>query len=54
MVVRKEFNPNGEASWFTAIVALINQITMLTVVLTGAALIRNASTARSSTSSRCR
>ena len=40
IVVRKEFNPNGEASWFTAIVALINQITTLTVVLTGAALIR--------------
>ena len=38
VVVRKEFNPNGEASWFTAIVALINQITTLTVVLTGAAL----------------
>jgi ABC-2 type transport system permease protein len=40
VVVRKEFNPNGEASWFTAVVALINQITTLTVVLTGAALIR--------------
>jgi ABC-2 type transport system permease protein len=40
LVVRKEFNPNGEASWFSAIVALINQITTLTVVLTGAALIR--------------
>ena len=40
IVIRKEFNPNGEASWFTAIVALINQITTLTVVLTGAALIR--------------
>ena len=40
VVVRKAFNPNGDASWFTAIVALINQITTLTVVLTGAALIR--------------
>ncbi len=40
LVVRKAFNPNGEASWFGAIVALINQITTLTVVLTGAALIR--------------
>ena len=40
IVIRKEFNPNGEAAWFTAIVALINQITTLTVVLTGAALIR--------------
>ncbi len=40
VVIRKEFNPNGDAAWFTAIVALINQITTLTVVLTGAALIR--------------
>ena len=40
VVIRKAFNPNGDASWFSAIVALINQITTLTVVLTGAALIR--------------
>jgi ABC-2 type transport system permease protein len=40
IVIRKAFNPNGETSWFTIIVAIINQITLLTVVLTGAALIR--------------
>ena len=40
IVIRKAFNPNGETSWFTSIVAIINQITLLTVVLTGAALIR--------------
>ena len=40
LVVRKAFNPNGDASWFTSIVAIINQITTLTVVLTGAAVIR--------------
>src|SRR5262245_45003234 len=40
VVVRKAFNPNGDASWFGSIVALINQITTLTVILTGAALIR--------------
>jgi ABC-2 type transport system permease protein len=40
VVVRKAFNPNGDSSWFGAIVALINQISTLTVVLTGAALIR--------------
>ncbi len=40
LVVRKEFNPNGEASWFNSVVAIINQITLLTVVLTGAAVIR--------------
>jgi ABC-2 type transport system permease protein len=40
IVVRKAFNPNGDTSWFTSIVAIINQITMLTTILTGAALIR--------------
>ena len=39
-MVRKLFNPNGETSWFTSVVAIINQITLLTVVLTGAAVIR--------------
>ena len=40
VVVRKMFNPNGQASWFTSVVAIINQITLLTVILTGAAVIR--------------
>ena len=40
LVVRKMFNPNGISSWFTSVVAIINQITLLTVVLTGAAVIR--------------
>lgn len=40
LVVRKVFNPNGISSWFKSIVAIINQITLLTVVLTGAAVIR--------------
>lgn len=40
LVVRKLFNPNGTSSWFTSVVAIINQITLLTVVLTGAAVIR--------------
>jgi ABC-2 type transport system permease protein len=40
IVVRKLFNPNGESSWFKSVVAIINQITLLTVVLTGAAVIR--------------
>lgn len=40
IVVRKAFNPNGDTSWFTSIVAIINQVTMLTTILTGAALIR--------------
>jgi ABC-2 type transport system permease protein len=40
LVVRRLFNPNGTSSWFISVVAIINQITLLTVVLTGAAVIR--------------
>ncbi|MGZ6557851.1 MAG: ABC transporter permease, partial [Actinomycetota bacterium] len=40
LVVRKAFNPNGVSAWFTSVVAIINQRTLLTVVLTGAAVIR--------------
>lgn len=37
---RRAFNPNGTGMWFSAINALLNQITMLTIILTGAALLR--------------
>jgi ABC-2 type transport system permease protein len=40
LVVSRSFNPNGVASWFVSVVAIINQITMLTVILTGSAVIR--------------
>ncbi|HEU4580011.1 MAG TPA: ABC transporter permease, partial [Polyangiaceae bacterium] len=40
LVVRKLFNPNATSSWFKSVVAIINQIGMLTVILTGAAVIR--------------
>ncbi len=40
LVVRRMFNPNGISAWFSSVVAIINQITLLTVVLTGAAVIR--------------
>jgi len=40
LVVRKLFNPNGVSSWRSSVVAIINQITLLTVVLTGAAVLR--------------
>ena len=40
LVVRKMFNPNGLSSWFSSVVAIINQLTLLTIVLTGAAVIR--------------
>ena len=40
LVIRRLFNPNGESSWFNSIVAIINQVSLLTVTLTGAAVIR--------------
>jgi ABC-2 type transport system permease protein len=40
LVIRKRFNPNTVSSWFKSVVAIINQISLLTVVLTGAAVIR--------------
>ena len=40
LIVRKLFNPNSESAWFTSVVAIINQLTLLTIVLTGAAVIR--------------
>ena len=40
LIIRKLFNPNGTASWFLSVVAIINQISLLTIVLTGAAVIR--------------
>ncbi|ETT03441.1 ABC transporter permease [Providencia sp. PROV188] len=38
--VRMRFNPNLTQSWFGSVMAIINNITMLSIVLTGAALIR--------------
>jgi ABC-2 type transport system permease protein len=40
LVMRTAFNPNHKSEWFLAIMAEINNLTMLTIVLTGAALIR--------------
>jgi ABC-2 type transport system permease protein len=40
IVVSKLFNPNAVSSWFKSVVAIINQISLLTVILTGAAVIR--------------
>src|SRR5262245_19088802 len=40
LVVRRLFNPNAVSSWFKSVVAIINQISLLTVILTGAAVIR--------------
>lgn len=40
VVIRAKFNPNLESSWFQSVMELINNITMLAMILTGAALIR--------------
>lgn len=40
LVVRVKFNPNVRSEWFTAVMQVINNITILSVILTGAALIR--------------
>ncbi|MEE9099656.1 ABC transporter permease [Pseudomonas nitroreducens] len=40
LAVRMEFNPNLTQAWFGAVMEVINQITMLSIILTGAALIR--------------
>jgi ABC-2 type transport system permease protein len=40
LVVRSKFNPNVKSEWFTSIMQVINNITILSVILTGAALIR--------------
>ncbi|CAD5108712.1 ABC transporter permease [Zestomonas carbonaria] len=40
LAVRMSFNPNLTQSWFGAVMEVINQITMLSIILTGAALIR--------------
>jgi ABC-2 type transport system permease protein len=40
VVVRAKFNPNLKSSWFTSVMQVINNVTLLTVILTGAALIR--------------
>ncbi len=40
VVVHVRFNPNLKTAWFSAMTQVINQITLLTVILTGAALIR--------------
>lgn len=39
-VVRAKFNPNLKSSWFTSVMMVINDISMLTMILSGAALIR--------------
>ena len=39
-IVRVEFNPNVQSRWFLGVMQLVNMITLLAVMLSGAALIR--------------
>ncbi|SFT01756.1 ABC-2 type transport system permease protein [Sulfitobacter marinus] len=40
LVVTAQFNPNLQSTWFSSVMQVINNITILSVLLTGAALIR--------------
>jgi ABC-2 type transport system permease protein len=40
VLIHAKFNPNLKSSWFTAVMQIISNLTMITVMLTGAALIR--------------
>lgn len=40
LALRMRFNPTANKAWFGSIVELINQVTLLSIILTGAALIR--------------
>ncbi len=40
LVLRSRFNPNLNSTWFSAVMELINNVTMLAIILTGAAVIR--------------
>ena len=43
-VIRKRFNPNLTQAWFSSVMQLVNTITMLAIILTGSALIRERET----------
>ena len=38
--LRRAFNPNGNPVWFKAMSSLLNQLSLLTIALTGAAMLR--------------
>ena len=40
IVIRAKFNPNLKSTWFMGVMQIINMITLLAIMLTGAALIR--------------
>jgi ABC-2 type transport system permease protein len=40
LVVRIAFNPNVQSSWFNAVMGVLNSVTMLAIILAGAAVVR--------------
>lgn len=40
LIVTAQFNPNLQSTWFSSVMQVINNVTILSVLLTGAALIR--------------
>ncbi len=40
LVVRIAFNPNLSSSWFTSVMGVLNSVTMLAIILAGAAIVR--------------
>lgn len=40
LAVRVAFNPNVTTSWFTAVMGIVNNVTMLAIILAGAAVVR--------------
>jgi ABC-2 type transport system permease protein len=40
LVLRMEFNPNATTSWFTGVMGIVNNVTMLAIILAGAAIVR--------------
>lgn len=40
LVMRARFNPNGDSEWFMSVMQVVNNITILSIILSGAALIR--------------
>lgn len=40
LIVRAKYNPNLQSSWFLSVNQLINNVTILTIILSGAAVIR--------------
>src|SRR5262249_37748689 len=41
LALRERFNPELDRSWFGSVIQIVNDVTMLSIILTGAALIRD-------------